>query len=102
MQMYLPFYDGKNEIKPYGHLDYLNEYAISDLQNEDFSKSILDDIYCDQVFALQGQYPQQEIADEIQLAIDYIVYLHPVLGAWLALQKAQQELLALNEITRYI
>lgn len=97
MQTYFPFYDIDSEIEGYSHLDYLKEYLVDDLLNIEFCKSILNDLIFDKELVLSGNYPQYNIANEIQLAIDYLLRLHTILNSWLKLRIVQLELINSNQ-----
>lgn len=96
MQIYFPFYDIDSQVEDYIHLDYLKEYFVEDLQDLEFCKSLLNDFISDKELVLGGNYPQQDIANEIQLAIDYLLRLHTILNSWLKLRVAQLELINSN------
>ena len=93
LQTYFSFYDKSSEIEGYTHLDYLKEYSVEDLQDIEFCKSVLMDLVFDQDLVLGGGYPDHDIANEIQLSIDYLLRLHRILKTWLNLKKVQLELI---------
>lgn len=96
MQTYFSFYNKDAEIAKYTHLDYLKDYLVDDLLKVEFCKGLLTDFVSDKDLVLNGNYPQYEIANEIQFAIDYLLKLHSILKTWLRLHTAQMKLINSN------
>lgn len=93
MQTYFSFYDKNKEIKEYAHLEYLKEFTVEELSDIEFVKSYIEDLIFDKYLVLSGEFPDPDIAEEIDQAIEYLLDLHDAknqsLKAWVKLIDAQ-------------